>query len=321
MRALRGARPVDFFSADADPHAAGLYIVDPGRRLIAPRGDDPAFADLMLAACVERRIDVLVPTVDTELLPLAAARERFEAQGVALLLAPRPGMETCLDKWSLMQALDGVVPLPRSSSLEPGFCAEDWELPVIVKPRSGSGSRGISLVETAAELAGLAADGGEEMLVQQHLPGAEYSIDVLAGIDGAVRAAVPRLRLKIDSGIAITSRTLHDERLEEMGRRAFEALGLTGVANVQAREDAAGEPRLMEINPRFPGTMPLTVSAGINMPALALAEVLGEPLPPGSLGFRDVALTRLLEDVPVELGELEALEREAATGGVAGALA
>jgi hypothetical protein len=71
---------------------------------------------------------------------------------------------------------------------------------VIVKPRAGSGSRGIRLIERRAELEALERDG--TLLVQEHLPGPEYSLDVLARADGHVAAVVPRERLKVDSGIA-----------------------------------------------------------------------------------------------------------------------
>ena len=155
------------------------------------------------------------------------------------------------------------------------------------------------------------------LLVQEHLPGPEYSLDVLATESGEVRAVVPRERLRVDSGIAITSRTVHDDELEEIGARAAEAAGISGVANVQVMRDAAGTPRLIEINPRFPGTMPLTVASGVNMPRLALGELLGEPIPLGPLEFSDVAMTRVFEDVPVDVDELEALEAAVRTEAVA----
>ena len=55
--------------------------------------------------------------------------------------------------------------------------------------------------------------------MQEHLPGPEYSLDVLARADGHVAAVVPRERLKVDSGIAVTGRTLHDEALETLRAR------------------------------------------------------------------------------------------------------
>jgi carbamoyl-phosphate synthase large subunit len=306
MRALPGDA-LEFYSADIDPHAPGLYLVDPAHRLLLPRGDDPGFVEAMLEICGEHGIDVLVPTVDSELVPLADARDEFEAAGTSVLVAPTRALHLCLDKWALMQVADGSVPIPRSAPLDDDFDPGDFDLPVLVKPRVGSGSRGVRRVDSWDALGAIR---DRSLLVQAHLPGPEYSLDVLASASGEVRAVVPRERLRVDSGIAITSRTVHDEELEAIGAQAVETVGTTGVANVQVMRDADGTPRLIEINPRFPGTMPLTVASGVNMPRLALGELLGEPIPAGRLEFSDVAMTRVFENVPIALDELADMEAE-----------
>jgi carbamoyl-phosphate synthase large subunit len=307
MRALRGDA-LEFLSADIDPHAPGLFLVDPSHRVLLPRGDDPGFVEALIEICRERGVDVVVPTVDTELSPLAETRDEFAALGVSVLVAPPKALRRCLDKWALMQVEDGSVPIPRSAPLDDDFDQEAFDLPVLVKPRVGSGSRGVRRVDSWEDLGRLR---DRSLLVQEYLPGPEYSLDVLATAAGDVRAVVPRERLRVDSGIAITSRTIHDEELESIGARAAESVGIAGVANVQVMRDVAGTPRLIEINPRFPGTMPLTVASGVNMPRLALGELLGTPIPPGPLEFREIAMTRVFEEVPVDVGELAALEAEA----------
>ncbi|MEM9598953.1 MAG: ATP-grasp domain-containing protein, partial [Acidobacteriota bacterium] len=127
---------------------------------------------------------------------------------------------------------------------------------------------------------------------QEHLPGAEYSVDAVAGAGGRVLAAVPRERLKIDSGIAVAARSLRDDDLERHATGLTEALGLRFTANVQFKRDAAGVPKLLEINPRFPGTMPLTVRSGVDIPALCLDKVLGWPLPRRPLSFEPTVMVR-----------------------------
>lgn len=307
MRALRD-EPIDFLSGDIDPHAPGLFLVDQEHRVLLPRGDHPGFADSVIEVCQEHEIDVVVPTVDAELVPMAKSREELAEAGTAVLVAPTMALERCLDKWALMQVADGSVPIPLSAPLDEDFDPDTFELPVLLKPRVGSGSRGVRRVDSWDAI-GAVPDGS--VLVQELLPGPEYSLDVLATAAGEVRAVVPRERLRVDSGIAITSRTVHDVELESIGAQAVEAAGLTGVANVQVMRDEDGTPRLIEINPRFPGTMPLTLASGVNMPRLALGELLGEPIPAGPLPFRDVAMTRVFEDVPVDVDELAELERRA----------
>ena len=287
LRAMADVDGIELWSADIDPYSAGLYLVGADRRAIVPRGDDPGFVDALLGLARRERVTVIVPTVDSELQPLAAARERYAEAGIALVLAQASTLAVCLDKWALHERCAGTVRVPATWLVDASFPADEPALPVIVKPRSGSGSRGIRLVHHASELRALPRDG--TLLVQEHLPGAEYSLDVLARADGHVAGVVPRERLRVDSGIAITGRTLRDEGLEGYGRAVAQLIGLTTVANVQVKLDVDGEPALLEVNPRFPGTMPLTIASGIDMPRLAIGEALGRPIPDGPLPFAEIA--------------------------------
>jgi carbamoyl-phosphate synthase large subunit len=121
---------------------------------------------------------------------------------------------------------------------------------------------------------------------------------------------VPRLRLKVDSGVAVTALTLHDPELEDFARRVATRIGLHYAANIQFRRDAHGTPVLLEVNARFPGTMPLTVQSGVNMPLLSLRDVLGEPLPPGPLPFREIAVVRYWTEEFIEPAEIAAVAAE-----------
>jgi carbamoyl-phosphate synthase large subunit len=125
---------------------------------------------------------------------------------------------------------------------------------------------------------------------------------VLARPDRHVVAAVPRTRDKVDSGIAVAGRTVRDEGLERFGRDVARAVGATGVINVQARRATDGTPALLEVNARFPGTMPLTMAAGIDMPVLAVAAALGARLP-DALDFREIAVVRHWTEIAVPIDE------------------
>jgi carbamoyl-phosphate synthase large subunit len=299
-------RPVTLLAGDIDPYAAGLYLVEPDQRMILPRGDDPRFADLLLACCERESVDVVVPTVDSELIPLAARRSQFEQAGIRLVLAPLSTLEVCLDKWALHACCRDQVRVPETVLIDDAFNATSVPLPAIVKPRVGSGSRGIHRVDHVEDFNHLERDGS--LLVQELLPGAEYSLDVLATGEGRIIAVVPRERLKIDSGIAVTSRTRHDERLERIGREVAELIGLTGVANVQVKGDVHGEPALLEVNPRFPGTMALTIASGPDMAWLCVSEALGEAMPRQVLPFADIAMVRFFQERFLSYDEIASLQ-------------
>ena len=298
------ARPpaVDLWAADIDRHAAGLYLVPAPRRLLLPRGDDPAFVGALLEWCRSEAVDLVIPTVDAELLPIARRRSAFVEAGIDVMLASEACLATCLDKWLLAQRCVGRLPVPRTELHDGSVDLRSWRLPVILKPRSGSGSRDVVRIDHPAELARYQPD--STRIVQEYLPGEEYSIDVLADPAGTVLAVVPRARLRIDSGVAVAGRTIHDDELDRLARDVAAAVGLGWVANVQARRDVDGVARLLEVNPRFPGTMPLTVAAGVDMPRLSLLMASGER-PPEPLRFVDLAMVRFLEERFLEPAELE----------------
>lgn len=303
IRSLTARGDVEVLAADMDGWASGLYLVPPERRRLVPPGARPDFVDVVRDLCAAEGVDVLIPTVDVEMPALARRRE--ELGGTVVASPSAATLDVAQDKLALARRCEGVVRVPTTALLDEETAARPWDLPVIVKPRRGAGSRGVVTVSTAEELRALAraAAGGEDLLVQEYLPGAEYSVDVLADARGHVVAAVPRVRARVDSGVSVAGATLHDATLEKTAAAVAEAIGLVGVANVQLRRDTTGEPALLEVNPRFAGAMPLTRAAGVDLPSLALDLALGRPLPE-RVDFRELAVVRYLEDVFVDPAEV-----------------
>lgn len=318
IKAVAGAN-VKLHAADADPLAAGLYLVRASRRHIVPPGAAEEFVDELLDLCARRRIDVLVPTVDAELLPIARARQKFTKLGVRLVLGRTPALESCLDKWRLHQTCEGVVRQPATTIVRSLSPLANLPHPFVAKPRCGSGGRGVSVVRDETARSVVPTDGS--MIAQEFLPGEEYSVDVLANLAGRVIAAVPRVRLKVDSGVAVTARTLRDLELMSAASRVVRHLGLTYVSNVQFRRDRAGRLALLEVNPRFPGSMPLTVAAGVNMPRLSLRIALGESVGDRLHAFRETAVVRYLAEEfvsPSELLEMQEITAQRARARLVG---
>ncbi len=302
MKSLRADESVTLLAADMDPWAAGLYLVPPAARAVIPAGSAPDFAGQLLARCRELGADVVIPTVDSELLPLATARPAFEEAGIALMLPPERALALTLDKLALARACAGSVRVPRTELLTEEISPDSWTYPVIIKPRTGSGSRDITAIMSADELKTM--EPAPEFLVQEYLPGEEYSIDVLADSAGRVVAGVPRVRARVDSGVSVAGRTLHDQELEQFGATVATIVGLTYIANVQVRRDHAGRP-LLEVNPRAPGSLPLTVASGVDMPRLALDALRGAELPEHA-EFCEKAMVRYLAERFLDLSEIAA---------------
>ena len=300
-RALEGA-PLQIHFADADFRASGLYTVGWQQRTLVPMGREPHFVDRLFDACQRHDIDLLVPTVDAELLPIARERTRFESAGIRVLIPRQGALETCLDKLVLMEAAMRSIPVADFARFDESFQPEAFGFPFVVKPRRGSGSRGVRIVHDHADLAGVPRDGS--YLVQAYLPGTEYSVDCFASRDGRQRHVRPRTRLKVDSGVAVCSVTATHPEIERRATRLLNALGLHGVVNLQFREDPAGHPQLLEINPRVPGTISLTVAAGANMPLMAVCDALGWDIPDAAPVLHPVAMVRTWQETFFDANDL-----------------
>ncbi len=284
---------VEIFMGDMNPFSTGLYLVQKEYRVVLPAGTDESFSDRVIDFCRRKDITVLLPTVDCELTPLARRVADLKVLGITLMISPLEAIEVCNDKLSLMERLDGKVSLAAYREYRGTDDIAEHEYPVIVKARNGAGGTGIHLASSANDLATVPTDG--RYMLQAYLPGKEYSVDVYVGRNQQVLASVIRERIRVDSGVAIIARTVTDSQISELARQIALEVGIRYVANIQFKRDASGRPQLLEINPRFPGTMPLTVAAGADMPRMCLREAAGERLSEIT-DYRSIAMVRHWEE-------------------------
>lgn len=299
IRSLLQRADLTVFAADMDGWASGLYLVPASQRRLVPPGASEEFVPVLRQLVAEDHLDLVISTVDVELLSVAGRRDELAP---AVLAAPSAEtLRVALDKLALAELCEPTGRAPRTVLAGLDALAVDWEFPAFAKPRTGAGSRGIRIVHDRAALEQLPLDEG--LIVQDLLPGEEYSVDVLADAKGNIVAAVPRVRARVDSGVAIAGRTVRDPELEETAAQVARAIGLVGVANVQLRRGRDGRAMLLEVNPRFPGALPLTIEAGVDIPSLVADLFLGRDLPE-RIEFREIATVRFLEDVFIGVDEV-----------------
>lgn len=293
------------FMADMDPCAAGLYLVAPKQRVIIPGGNATDFIPTLLSICEKNAIEVLISTVDVELLPISTHREVFRSKGITIPMSSNHSLELCRDKYKLLDFCKDTGLTPAFNLLIEHSVLSDFKYPCFAKPRLGSGSAGVRVITNQNELIALPKD--HSYLVQELLPGEEYSVDVYVHSSGCPLAAVPRLRMKIDSGIAVAAQTKINPQLAQMALTIIQKVGITYVANIQFKANAQGEFKLLEINPRFPGTLPLTAAAGIDIPKLLIKDIQGESLGTQILPFKELMVTRYWTEQFFSIDEWRAL--------------
>ena len=215
-----------------------------------PRGDHPDYIKALSKRAEEVGAEWVIPCNDTELLRLAQAQRDGECD--LPLMMPQPHLvEAFVDKLRGAHWLEshGLPTLPT----KPLSQAVAEELPLIAKPRAGSGSSGVILVTTEALLVGLQTQFGDDYVAQGYLSDAEqeYTCAVLR-ISGEVRTLI--LRRKLDAGRTIAAIVEDLPEVAEMLCHLAEAADLQGPLNVQLRMGADG-PGIFAINPRLSSTV------------------------------------------------------------------
>jgi len=248
-------------AADCDPASVGFHFADAA--YVVPRVGAADYLERMLAVCRREAVDLFLPALDEELALCGEHRGRFEALGTRLLLSSPEALAVCGDKLRMAECFSGLgIPAPRTVPAEAYREGTFARFPVIVKPRSGRGGAGVHLARNHAEAAFFARY-VERAVVQECLDGVEYTIDVLAGLDGDLRILSPRQRLATESGISSKGLTHWREGLLEPVRTLVRALGMAGPLNFQCFVSPEGAVAFTDINARLARTAILSQAAGV----------------------------------------------------------
>lgn len=257
LRALGGYRVV---AVDASAYAHGLVEADSG--YVVPLASEPDFTDALSSIIARERVDYVVPLVDEEILLI----HEVAAGSTATVIAPNAGFcATMMDKYDSMNALGAAGVAVPETWLAGDEVPRDV-FPVVVKPRSGRGSRGLGFFDTPSTLgAHLEAMGqaAEGFVVQRRAIGAEYTVSGVGGLDGQLLAVVPK-EVLLKRGVTLAGVTRRHAGIEEVCRAVNERLSPMGPFNVQLIEDLDRGPLVIEVNPRYSTTVALTIAAGVH---------------------------------------------------------
>ncbi len=231
--------------------------------------------------------DVVLPVDQQAVRILTAHRDALPA---TVRLAPMPSissLERADDKWALARLLlELKLPLPRTIQVtrEGGFskALRAFSFPVLLKPTRRSGGRGIREFVTQAALVEHVMNrmpGDEPHVVQEFVRGYDLSCNVLCQRGRIVSHTLqrgflpPSQPFQTPSGVEF----FRDDDTMASIRKLIAALDWNGVANIDLRFDEADRvSRILEINPRFWGSLLGSLSVGVNFPELACRLALDE---------------------------------------------
>jgi carbamoyl-phosphate synthase large subunit len=314
---LKGRGKVIVTNSYAD--TPGMHVADIAQ--VVPPSHDPGYVDAIMAICRKFDVRLLCSCHDLDVLALSMARDHFQAEGIVAMLPDPDWARSCLDKFECGRRLGAAgfgVPW-ASVSLEETLdllASGMIHFPLLVKARLGFGSLGLSRCDNVKELKSLIHQALNELrdspvdhflrippsaavLIQEFLAGPERCVDVVNDLKGHYATHFICEVHAMRAGESANATTLDPTILGDLPVRLSKFTRHVGIWGVDVLMND-GNPKIIDLNPRFTGDYPFQHIAGANVPATLLAWCDGmDPDPAwlapatGVSGFKDLVPTRI----------------------------
>ncbi len=257
---------------DTDPKCIGRYFVDEFWQM-------PVLVDLRIDEfidfCLGKKISVIFPTRDGELLYFAKYNDELMKIGIHTMISTFKGVETCIDKLRFYENLrnDSTVPIVPTAEDINGIEGSVF----VAKERLGAGAKNIAL-NVSKKDAIKHARRLNAPIFQPFIAGKEYSVDFYITRNGTPKGAISRSRDLIRNGESQVTTTARKPALEKFCATVAKVLKLRGHLVFQAVEDKVGVYHILECNCRFGGASTLSMAAGLDSFYWFMMESMGDDL-------------------------------------------
>ncbi len=273
---------------------------------IVPRGGASGYVEALADVVRREGVDLVLPWSDEEALAVASSREAIEGQGCTLACADADTLRLFSQKHRCFDFLrsNGI----RTPEYRLCNTREDLEAAIdhfaargefAVKPQTSRGNRDVFVIRKDVNGVRTSFSGREKhmdlatfrfdhkaavetllpVIVMERLREPAFDVDMLSQRGKALRI-VPRQR-KNPEGMPFLGNTIvPDARLVALGEAVASAAGLSWLYDVDVMVDAAGDPVVIECNPRPSGSCSASVSAGHPLFDDLISLAKGEALPP-----------------------------------------
>jgi len=253
------------------------YFVYPSYKQ-APR----QFIECLKHYIQRKGIDVLMP-ISEETYVISKYKNIFDGM-VKVPVAEYDKIAKANNKRYLMRFADEIgVNTPQTYTIncieELRKIAKKIEYPAVIKLVEGRGAAGVRYVYSEEELLAKYKEVVQKFnlnpfnypLIQEYIPGTGYGVSMLFN-HGEPRAIFTHRRIReypITGGPSTARISVRHAKMEKYATMLLKELEWHGVAMVEFKlDERTKEPVLMEINPRFWGSLNQAICAGVDFPYL-----------------------------------------------------
>ena len=236
-----------------------------------PKINNANYIDSILKIAKENKVKIIIPTIDTELIKLSECRKIFLSHGIEVIISDPDFIKTCNDKRASSELFENLgFKVPKI------FSKNAIEYPCFCKPYDGSNSSGARIINSNNEITNKMHE-DKNLIYMELVPKnyAEYTVDVYFDQFSKLKCIVPRKRIEVRGGEVSKGITKRNFLYDDLLSKISEIKGARGCITFQFFVDEHNKNILgLEINPRFGGGYPLTISAKANYSKWILQEYI-----------------------------------------------
>lgn len=291
-------------AVNADGSAQARHFADAFE--VVPLGNEPGYVDRICDVIKAHGVDLVLPCSDEEALVLASSRQQVEGAGATLACTDIETLRIFSDKKKTYAALQQAgIPVPdwacvtSRDEFETAFTdllARHGE--VAVRPAVSRGGRNVFVIrqdiqDIESYLGGFELHMNLETFRRDHLDAAleclplilaerlmtpAFDSDILAWCGKAIHV-IPRQRID-HTGNSQGYEIFEQKMITETGHKIAELFKLSWLYDVDWMTNKAGEPRIVEINPRPSGSFTVPIIAGVPLLDDMISLFRGEDVKP-----------------------------------------
>jgi predicted ATP-grasp superfamily ATP-dependent carboligase len=221
---------------------------------------------------------LVMPTEEQTMIELSKNRKKYPCN---LAFPDYPVLEFAFDKKKILErAIELKISCPETAFVkDPDDLIKttgNLKFPVVIKPIRGLGGLGISFIDSDEGLLDQYEKSLQKfgsLIVQEKIPYVErYSVAILMNYEQAMKRCCVLRAIRCypaETGPASFVTSVDRPDLIKISETLLESIGFSGIAEVEFVIDSRNNsPKLMEVNPRFWGSLQGAINAGVNFPFL-----------------------------------------------------
>lgn len=257
--------PEKIFVVGTEANSYFIHLAPTDKKYLVPNAAEPSYIAKLNEIIRKERVEFVHAQPDVEVAAISENREKLEAK---VFLPSRRAVGVCQDKLESAKVWEkSNIPVAKFLELQNekdvNKAFEELGSPIWIRARYGAGGRGSTLAhnkDTAFAWIKYWKSRGMnwQFIAQEYLPGRNIGFHSLWK-NGELIVSMARERIEYiypnlaPSGVTGTpavQRTIHDDKVNEIGTKAVLAIDkdFTGIACVDLKENREGVPCVTEIN-------------------------------------------------------------------------